>query len=479
MTYLQAGDSVDAARAYGAFAKTFPKDARTADANAARVTLLRATGGRAAADAELATLCKNPSAPLKADCAARAGEAAFRAGVAYWPKYQAMTARHPQEGEPHEGRRRAAVEAQAGPAREDDGGLQEGDRERIAGVGVGRRATTPGSRSGTTANFLANVTLPAELTDEERNAATAGAARLAEQYYQASNKLWKTLVDKAAQDSLTNAWVDRAKAALDGQGGRLPGARPEVTSETTRVRARVRARGGRQPGGAPRAGAAGQPPKKPATGQTVEIRGQAPTPQVVTVRPREVPQYAPAGLPAAVMASGAWPSVAAAYTIAPTNQLAGRLPLDTTQAGLARGGAALGGVAVAGAAGGRADAQHAAPRPARPSAASAAEIEAMRKELAMRRARLDSLEQALHGNEAMAASLGVRPAGPRGNRMSAADSAARAAEIEAIRRELDVPEDPARFAAARSEHPRAAAAGRGCRYDDRSAAASRRSDHDD
>jgi len=176
-------------------------------------------------------------------------------------------------------------------------------------------------------------------------------------------------------------------------------------------------------------------PKKPATGQAIEIRGQAPTPQVVTVRPREVPAYAPAALPGAVLASGAWPTASAAYTISPTNQLAGRLPLDTTQAGLARGGAALGGVSVAAAAGG-AQTLSTGPAPGAMSAASAAEIEAMRKELAMRKARLDSLEQAIHGNEAMAAQLGVRPAGPRGDRMSAADSAARAAEIEAIRREL-------------------------------------------
>ena len=175
-------------------------------------------------------------------------------------------------------------------------------------------------------------------------------------------------------------------------------------------------------------------PKKPAAGQPIEIRGQAPTPQVVTVRPREVPQYAPAALPAAVLAAGAWPTVSAGYTIAPSNQLAGRLPLDTSAAGLARGGG-VGIVAGTGAAGG-AQTLSSNAVPGAPSAASAAEIEAMRKELAMRRARLDSLEQALHGNEAMAARLGVRPAGPRGNRMSAADSAARANEIEAIRREL-------------------------------------------
>jgi len=187
------------------------------------------------------------------------------------------------------------------------------------------------------------------------------------------------------------------------------------------------------------------PAKKPATGQAVEIRGQVPTPQVVTVRPREVPDYKPSGLPQAVMTAGAWSSVTAAFAITPALQVAGRLPLDTTSAGLARGGAMVGGVAIAGAAaaGGAAAAAGGAPAAAAAGTqvvgASAEEIEAMRRELAMRKARLDSLQRALHENEARQSALGPAPAGAAAQsapRMSAADSAARAAEIAAIRREL-------------------------------------------
>jgi hypothetical protein len=186
-----------------------------------------------------------------------------------------------------------------------------------------------------------------------------------------------------------------------------------------------------------------KPPAKkgPATGQTIEIRGQAPTPQVVTVRPREVPHYAPVGLPNAVMSAGGWSSIANAYAIAPANQLSGRLPMDTSAAGLARGGEVLGGAAAAAAA--RAAAINGATAGASGGpvvvGASAAEIEDMRRELTMRKARLDSLERALRANEARQSSLGPPP--PRGGgaapRASAADSVARVNEIEAIRRELE------------------------------------------
>jgi hypothetical protein len=179
-------------------------------------------------------------------------------------------------------------------------------------------------------------------------------------------------------------------------------------------------------------------PKKPTTGQAIEIRGQAPTPQVVTVRPREVPAYTPVSLPGAVMASSSWPSVTAAYSITQADQLAGRLPLDTSAAGIARGGAMVGGVIVAGAAAKPGAANAAASVGAPVAGASTAEIEAMRRELAMRKARLDSLQRALHENEARQSTLGPAPTGQRAApRMSAADSAARADEIKAIRRELE------------------------------------------
>ena len=97
-TYLQAGDSTNAARAFAAFAQAYPKDARTADANAMHVALLKATGATAAADAELAKLCGHPTPQLKAECASRAGEAAFKQGQALWPKYQAMALVIPKRG---------------------------------------------------------------------------------------------------------------------------------------------------------------------------------------------------------------------------------------------------------------------------------------------------------------------------------------------------------------------------------------------
>lgn len=186
---------------------------------------------------------------------------------------------------------------------------------------------------------------------------------------------------------------------------------------------------------APTLAAQGQQPapKKPSTGQAIEIRGQAPTPQVVTVRPREVPAYTPVSLPGAVMASSSWPSVTAGYAITQSDQLAGRLPLDTSAAGIARGGAMLGGAALAGAAAhpGGAGAGGGAP-----AGVSATEIEAMRAELKMRRARLDSLQRALHEDDARMAALGAPPAAGAAAGRSSADSAARADEIKAIRREL-------------------------------------------
>jgi hypothetical protein len=67
--------------------------------------------------------------------------------------------------------------------------------------------------------------------------------------------------------------------------------------------------------------------------------------------------------------------------------------------------------------------------------ASTAEIEAMRHELAVRKARLDSLQRMLNAQAQTPVSLGKVPVQVK--RMSAADSAARAQEIESIRRELE------------------------------------------
>ena len=177
-------------------------------------------------------------------------------------------------------------------------------------------------------------------------------------------------------------------------------------------------------------------PKKVVAGQTVEIRGQAPTPQVVTVRPREVPSYKPSSLPQAVMSSGNWPAISSAYAVAPSALLAGRLPIDTSAAGLARGGGGAGALIAGGTA--MAAMAHATGGAAANVAApgtSAEEIESMRREMAMRRARLDSLEKA-QANSHIGSAVAAGAAAASRPRMTAADSAARAAEIAAIRKEL-------------------------------------------
>ncbi|HZS61399.1 MAG TPA: hypothetical protein VFA43_19130 [Gemmatimonadaceae bacterium] len=61
--------------------------------------------------------------------------------------------------------------------------------------------------------------------------------------------------------------------------------------------------------------------KKPAPvggAQTVEIRGQVPTPQVVTVRPRAVPDYSRGVLVPAFYDQHFWPSILAPYRVVPT-----------------------------------------------------------------------------------------------------------------------------------------------------------------
>jgi hypothetical protein len=59
-------------------------------------------------------------------------------------------------------------------------------------------------------------------------------------------------------------------------------------------------------------------PAPEASAQTVEIRGQVPTPQVVTVRPRAVPDYSRGVLVPAFYDQHFWPSILAPYRVVPT-----------------------------------------------------------------------------------------------------------------------------------------------------------------
>ncbi|HJU87749.1 MAG TPA: hypothetical protein VJ672_00055 [Gemmatimonadaceae bacterium] len=136
-------------------------------------------------------------------------------------------------------------------------------------------------------------------------------------------------------------------------------------------------------------------------GQTIEIRGQVPTPQVVTVRPREVPQFTRSVLVPLFYDRTFWPTILPAYALVPMRDLTGTAPVDTTPQPVVAVGVpsvSLPPTPVA-----------TTPTPSGPPAMSAAdsaaaaaaaaarqaELDAIRAELDRRRARLDSLSSAV------------------------------------------------------------------------------------
>ncbi|HET7551807.1 MAG TPA: hypothetical protein VFK04_10985 [Gemmatimonadaceae bacterium] len=160
------------------------------------------------------------------------------------------------------------------------------------------------------------------------------------------------------------------------------------------------------------------------TGQTIVIRAQVPTPQVITVRPRTVPEYSREVLGSEQRQRSFWGSLLPAYQLVTQRQIDGRDPLDSAVAALVAG-APPGAPGAPAADAGGAD-----------SSARAAEIAAVREEIAERRARLDSLERAIRGAQGRenAARSSELPALPK---LSPADSAARAQEIDALFKALE------------------------------------------
>ncbi len=61
----------------------------------------------------------------------------------------------------------------------------------------------------------------------------------------------------------------------------------------------------------------------------IEIRGQVPTPQVVTVRPREVPTYSRQVLYPRFYDHDFWPSILPAYKLVAKRQVTGQVPVDS------------------------------------------------------------------------------------------------------------------------------------------------------
>lgn len=154
--------------------------------------------------------------------------------------------------------------------------------------------------------------------------------------------------------------------------------------------------------------------------QTIIIRAQVPTPQVITVRPREVPDYSKDVLGSERRDRSFWSSLLPAYQLVPQRQITGRSALDSSEVVLA-GDAWPGARNEAGV--GKKDST---------AGARQAELDALRREIAERSSRLDSLERGVAGGrerETRGAASGAR--------LSPADSAARANEIEALLRALE------------------------------------------
>lgn len=61
----------------------------------------------------------------------------------------------------------------------------------------------------------------------------------------------------------------------------------------------------------------------------IEIRGQVPTPQVVTVRPREVPTYSRQVLYPRFYDHDFWPAILPAYQVVSKRQVTGMVPVDS------------------------------------------------------------------------------------------------------------------------------------------------------
>lgn len=215
LSFQEANQPAEAARVFGVFVQRFPRDQRAGAARQARLALLRSAGDTAAASTELARLCQSPTPELRADCAALAGERAFRQGQALFDDYQRIRLVIPTIQQlTAAGVQRASARKQS-MLRTMNGhftrAIQSGSPEWLSAATfyVGLAQWEYGE-------FLKNVQLPASLNEEQRAAAQQGSAQQAEQNYEAARSTWSSLIEKAQAEGFSNAWVDRAREALAG-----------------------------------------------------------------------------------------------------------------------------------------------------------------------------------------------------------------------------------------------------------------------
>jgi cellulose synthase operon protein C len=229
VAYAEAADTAAAARTYLAFATRFPRNARVAQAQQARIALLRAAGDVRTAEAELDQICVRPPEHLRSECADRAGQRAFRQGLASLLEYQGL---------------RLTIRTRAQLTRAGIERLSARKTELLRSMTAQfTRAIETGSPEWLSAatytigllqwdygNYLRNAEFPADLTEEQRETAMMGAEQQAVEYDRASQALWRSLIEKAGQDGFENVWVARAREALDGSVFTTPTADPQPSS---------------------------------------------------------------------------------------------------------------------------------------------------------------------------------------------------------------------------------------------------------
>ncbi len=217
VTYGDAKDPANSARAFAAFVQRFARDARLSEAQKLRLDQLTLAGDSSTASSELAKLCVRPTATLADRCAARAAEMAFREGMVLWPRYEAMKLVIVTRTD----LTRAGVDKAAAPKLQLLRQLSQVFGRAIAG-GASEWISAASFQTGLAqwhyGLFLREVQLPAELTEGQRTAAQRGSAQQAQQYFDAARTTWQALVEKAASGGFDNAWVARARDALVGKG---------------------------------------------------------------------------------------------------------------------------------------------------------------------------------------------------------------------------------------------------------------------
>jgi TolA-binding protein len=230
VTYLQAGDTTSASRAFGRYAERFPRGERATDARSRRAALLYAAGDTSAARAEFGRMCAANAASTRELCADyRARQAAeralagFRDAVELFEPYRRIEFVIRNKNQVASA---AALRTVQAPKRT---ALQRLTTRLASVINTG----APEPLAGATfylglaqweyGNYLRNIQLPATgFTDEERAAATSGAANLAEAEFARARETWQALLTKAEQEeNLRNdpgaqRWLQLARDAVAG-----------------------------------------------------------------------------------------------------------------------------------------------------------------------------------------------------------------------------------------------------------------------